>query len=165
MIEYVNEMLAAQTLPGQVICYMIFGVFAVYLIMSVCVLTYYRAIRIKARRLRSGRDRSAGGPFWRKVQNAFDTAARKGVRDVGTTEILDDAVNPAVKLFEYTVHYLPSFATIIGLLGTFIGLTAAIGQMNLSIDANLDIEHVINSINAPMSDMSTALWVSSRRPR
>ncbi|MCL2704523.1 MAG: MotA/TolQ/ExbB proton channel family protein [Defluviitaleaceae bacterium] len=160
MINYVNEMMAAQTLPGQVICYIIFAVFAVYMVMSVCVLTFYSSVSKKARRLRTGRDMNAGGAFFNHVQNSFEAVARKGVRDVGATEILDDAVPPVIKLFEYIIHYLPSLATIVGLLGTFVGLTAAIGRMNLSIDTTISIEAVINNINAPMSDMSTAFYTS-----
>jgi len=160
MINYVNEMLAAQTLAGQVISFIIFAVFAVYIFMAFCVLSYYSKIGKKARRLRSGVDMNASGSFWRRAQEAYEAAARKGIRDVGTTEILDDAVNPTIKLFEYMIHYLPSLATIVGLLGTFVGLTAAIGRMDLSFDATLSIADVINSINAPMSDMSTAFYTS-----
>jgi hypothetical protein len=103
---------------------------------------------------------NAGGPFWRDAQQAYEAAARKGLRDIGATEILDDAVNPVIRLFDYTIHYMPSFATIVGLLGTFVGLTAAIGRMDLTFDANISIQTVMDSINAPMGDMSTAFYTS-----
>ena len=162
MINFFSEMMAAQTLAGQVICLVIIGVFLLYMIMSGNVLAYYSAIANQAKRLRAGTDMSASSTYFNTVQRGYDEAALKGVRDVGDTEILDNAVNPLIRLFEYMIHYLPALATITGLLGTFIGLTAAIGtiDLNMGAAAGFDVEDVINQINAPLGDMATAFYTS-----
>ncbi|MCL2406684.1 MAG: MotA/TolQ/ExbB proton channel family protein [Defluviitaleaceae bacterium] len=160
MFSFFTDTMASQTAAGQVISYIIFGIFIVFIIMSVFVLTYFKDIGRKARRLRAGKDGGNAGAYISDVRHAYEGVIHKGMRDVGDTDILDDNINPTIKLFEYFIHYLPSLATVTGLLGTFVGLTAAIGRMDLNIEQLYGIEQVIDSINAPMGDMSTAFVTS-----
>lgn len=160
MISYFNRLMNDQTASGRVICWIIIIVWAVYTVMAVSVLAYYTSISRRAGRLKTGRELGGGGGFFRRIQAGYEDAVRKGVRDIGETGIIENAVSTAIKSFEYIIHYLPSLATILGLMGTFVGLTSAIAKMDLSMDGLNAIEDIVNNINAPIADMSTAFYTS-----
>lgn len=156
------DLFRLQGYEGIIISGVIFAVLVMFFIMAVCVLIYYSAINKQAERLKAGQDINTNSAYIKAVQTAYADASEKGVRDVGDTEILDKNINPAVRLFEYIIHYLPAFATILGLSGTFLGLTLAISQMqfDLGMDGIQEVTHVIDRITEPMAAMATAFVTS-----
>ncbi|MDR1705449.1 MAG: MotA/TolQ/ExbB proton channel family protein [Clostridiales bacterium] len=156
----ISNIMNAQTPEGRIICWIIIASLGLYAALSVCVLVYYSGIKRRAIRLREGREMNASDGFFGRIQTAFDDLISKGQRDAGQTAILDNSVSGFIKTSEYIIHYLPSFATILGLMGTFWGLTGAIGKMDLSMGGLTEISAIIDGINAPIGDMSTAFYTS-----
>lgn len=153
-----------QSKTGIIICYIIMAIFFMHVIMSIKTLNFYRRLNLEI----EDKKRSKLYKFKNKVvlntYKEFRKAMKSGIDSINTQVIILENIPKRQKLREELLNFFVSSVIILGLLGTFIGLTGAIMNVkdilgSLYGKAN-NIDVFMKSMGAPLESMSTAFITS-----
>ncbi|ADL52907.1 hypothetical protein [Clostridium cellulovorans] len=96
----------------------------------------------------------------RSIVKEFKRSAKAGIENVNTEVIISKNIKGRMYLFEEFVKIIPSVATGLGLLGTFLGLTLAIAQTKNSLAGVSSIVSFTIKLQQPIASMASAFWTS-----
>lgn len=100
----------------------------------------------------------------KNICNTFAVCRDNGVEEINTQVIINEKIPIKIKMLENLLKYILSMVIVVGLLGTFVGLTGAIGNIKNVIDAlegsSTSIDKFLSEMVSPLGSMSTAFYTS-----
>lgn len=108
--------------------------------------------------------RESSGSVVKKLENeelniiidTFIRSAKENTININTEVIIEEGVDNKLSERESKINNGSGTAVALGLLGTFIGLIAAILSIGGMLDANMTMESFINQIKEPIQSMALA---------
>ncbi len=161
--ESAMEKFYEQTLPGVIICYIILGAAALYLLWSCAVLGFYGRISRDIKRFSArgqneiNLDNLLKTRYMRRVNEWYTANFKVGIWESGN--LADTAMPGHIRTLENLLTYFPTLSVSLGMGGTFVGLISALAQIKLSTSIE-SINEISLALASPMSDMSTAFVTS-----
>ena len=152
-----------QSFIGVFICIFIMILAITYITMAILVRkVYFKAIEdINIRKLKRQEGNST---LVKETIDTFNEYLKNGIKNINTEALIDEKIPTRVCTMENYMKYIISTVIVLGLLGTFIGLTGSIGSIHKVIDKIIaeggNIDEFINGISIPLSSMSTAFFTS-----
>ena len=148
-----------QSFIGILICIFIMILAITYITMAILVRkVYFKAIEdINIRKLKNQEGSSI---LVKETIDTFNEYLKNGIKNINTEALIDEKI----PTMENYMKYIISTVIVLGLLGTFIGLTGSIGSIHKVIDKIIveggNIDEFLNGISIPLSSMSTAFFTS-----
>lgn len=100
----------------------------------------------------------------KNIYDAFVIHRDKGLEIINTEVIISEKIPIKIKMLESLLKYILSMVIIVGLLGTFVGLTGAIGSIKNVVAAlegsSVSIDNFLVEMTSPLGSMSTAFYTS-----
>lgn len=100
----------------------------------------------------------------KSIYDTFVMQRDKGLNAINTQVIISEKIPVKIKMLESLLRYILSMVIVVGLLGTFVGLTGAIGNIKNVVDAlegsGVSIDKFLGEMTSPLGSMSTAFYTS-----
>lgn len=149
-----------QSKSGLIVCYLIIAIIVIYLIGSFFISLFYKKMLIELIGRKKGDDIDFKDKTLSSIYEDFTDSVKLGVEDINTEVIIERNLPVYVAKGEWALNYFVSVATILGLFGTFWGLTGAIKQLKDVLVDIAQFEQFIEGIKPPMANMATAFITS-----
>lgn len=152
-----------QSFIGILICAFIIILAITYVTMAILVRkVYFNAIEdINLRKLKNEEGNSS---IVKETIDTFNEYLKNGIKNINTEALIDEKIPTRICTMENYMKYIISTVIVLGLLGTFIGLTGSIGSIHKVIDKIIiqdgNLDKFLNGISVPLSSMSTAFFTS-----
>lgn len=152
-----------QSLRGVFICIFIMILAISYIVMAILVRkVYFKAI--EDINIRKSKGEPGNSILVKETINTFNEYLKNGIRNINTEALIDEKIPTRVCNMENYMKYIISTVIVLGLLGTFMGLTGSIGSIHKVIDNIIteggNIDEFLSGISIPLSSMSTAFFTS-----
>ncbi|WP_294345219.1 hypothetical protein [uncultured Clostridium sp.] len=152
-----------QSLIGVFICIFIMILSISYIVMAILVRkVYFKAI--EDINIRKSKGEPGNSILVKETINTFNEYLKNGIRNINTEALIDEKIPTRVCNMENYMKYIISTVIVLGLLGTFMGLTGSIGSIHKVIDNIIteggNIDEFLSGISIPLSSMSTAFFTS-----
>ena len=152
-----------QSLIGVFICIFIMILAISYIVMAILVRkVYFKAI--EDINIRKSKGEPGNSILVKETINTFNEYLKNGIRNINTEALIDEKIPTRVCNMENYMKYIISTVIVLGLLGTFMGLTGSIGSIHKVIDNIIteggNIDEFLSGISIPLSSMSTAFFTS-----
>ncbi len=163
------ELLRNIDISGKIIIYIILGVFIAALIINVIIKIKYMSIR---KQLASRQQRRAGvfkNEFLNKIVQEYKAAASSSYSEVNTQATIEKSFTDHMYYYQIGENFVSkSISTLIvlGLLGTFIGLTISVSELvdllmsGSTSAAGLDLTNLLSNLAKAANGMGTAFITS-----
>lgn len=100
----------------------------------------------------------------KQIYETFLIHRDRGLEAINTQVIISEKIPVNIKMLEKLLQYIMSMVIVVGLLGTFVGLTGAIGSIKSVVDAlegtSVSIDNFLGQMTSPLGSMSTAFFTS-----
>lgn len=156
----IENILGIQSMFGNIICGVIIGVGALYMLLSHRTTKFYTKCIKDFNNNKNLPDPIFNNSTLDSINLEFIESVKKGTENINTQVIISKNIADKQKRNESILDYLGSVVIILGLLGTFIGLAGAISQMKDGLNGIENMDKLIADIKEPMKEMATAFYTS-----
>jgi len=163
------ELLKNIDVSGKVIIYIIIGIFTLSLVTNILIKLKYQAIR---KQLTSRQQRRAGvfkNEFLNKIVQEYKAAGSSNFSEVNTQATIEKSFMDHMYYYQIGENFVSksiSILIILGLLGTFIGLTISVSELvtlllsGSTSASGLDLTNLLANLAGAAQGMGTAFITS-----
>jgi uncharacterized protein YukE len=134
---------------------------AIYIVLAFFVTKMYKKWIIAAKnRMRYD---SSGNKMIDNMCESFIEAAKDiNIENINTPAIIGKEMSGKAGGYEMFLLYIPGLMVLLGLFGTFLGLTIALSNFNIIVESvsDADMDMLIESLKGPLASMATAFITS-----
>jgi methyl-accepting chemotaxis protein len=149
-----------QSILGLWICIIILIIGLIFIFISFDLARYYKRLLGELANLRENDEERFSDKVLIRIYDEFKFSLRKGTERVNTTAIVNKNIPEGIYLKEELLNYFISAVIILGLLGTFIGLTGSVQKITGVLRELEDVKEFTEQIKGPLASMSTAFFTS-----
>lgn len=157
-------MFFSQGLSGVFICSVIVILMILNIMYALKVKEFYKELIGDLKKKRENSSSKFTTKVLESTYNSFKSAVSKGVTNINTQVIIQENIPRQYTTLEKTLEYVQSLVIILGLFGTFIGLTLAIGSIKDVLSqlqgSEGSIGEFLSRLSNPLSSMATAFYTS-----
>lgn len=150
----------SQSISGQLVCLVIFICVAIYIIMAKVISSFYKKMTAELFGRVKGQDNHFNSQILENICGEFTIKVKAGTQNVNTGAIIEKYIPVRIAKIEWMLNYLIAVSTVLGLFGTFLGLSGSLAQLTKVFEYMKDMEGIITGITAPVSHISTAFYTS-----
>jgi hypothetical protein len=153
-----------QGILGLSVCIVIVVIVFIYWSNSRKLAAYFKKLTEDIKDVRENGKAEFDSPVLASIRNSFVSSIKRGTENVNTQVIVNNNMPKKMKTNYELLEYCNSVVIVLGLFGTFLGLTMAVmgivkifGSNNVAVQ---DLEVVFNSLFKPFTSISSAFYTS-----
>lgn len=146
----------SQSSVGIIVCTIILGCVIGYICMAKIVSDFYKKLISELNRRVRGGEQTFNSTILNNIYGDFSYRVRSGIENVNTGAIIERHIPLKIAKMEWTLNYFVAMSIVLGLFGTFLGLTGALNQLKNVLVGVDQLDKMIEEIANPVKHIATA---------